>query len=179
MSENVVVFDLETRHDIASVGGYDFLEKLGLSVGVAYHVGQRRFYDYEEHQAAAMIELLRSADLIVGYNIRRFDFRVLVPYGGGDLVERPLCDMMDHVERALGHRVKLDSLAKQTLGVGKSADGSRALEWWREGRIDLIRDYCRQDVDVTRRLWEYGRAHGHLWYWDNRRQMRRPVPVRW
>lgn len=179
MTENIVVFDVETQRDIASVGGRAFLERLGVSVAVAYHVGERRFFHFEEPQMAELIALLRRADLVVGYNIRRFDFPVLSAYTSVALHALPHCDMLAEIECALGHRVKLDSVARQTLGVRKSADGMLALQWWREGRLDLIRDYCQQDVDVTRRLWEYGRAHGHLWYWDNQQGQRRPVPVRW
>lgn len=179
MSENVVIFDLETQRDFASVGGRDFMEKLGVSVGVAYHVGERRFYHFEEPQMGELVALLQQADLVVGFNIHHFDFRVLSAYTNHDLFTLPSCDMLAEIERVLGHRIKLDSLAKNTLGIQKSADGTMALQWWREGQIDLIRDYCQQDVDVTRRLWEYGRTHGHLWYWDHQRRQRRPVRVSW
>lgn len=179
MSENVVVFDLETQHDFASVGGFQFAEKLGVSVGVAYHVGERRFRHFEEPQMGELVSLLQSASRIVGFNIRRFDLRVLSAYTDADLFDLPCCDLLEDIEHHLGHRVRLDSLVQQTLGIKKSADGSTALKWWREGRLDLIRDYCQQDVEMTRRLWEYGRAHGHVWYWDRARKQRRPTPVRW
>ena len=155
------------------------MERLGLSVAVAYHVAERRFTHYEERDAAALVAQLRAADLVVGYNIRRFDLRVLSAYADDDLAALPVLDMLEHVERALGYRLKLDNLARQTLGAGKSADGFLALQWWREGRMELIHDYCQQDVDVTRRLWEYGRAHGYLWYWDARRRRKAQVVVRW
>ncbi len=179
MSENVIVFDLETQRDIASVGGHDYLDRLGVSVAVAYHTGQRRFTHFEEGQMPQLVALLQGADLVVGYNICSFDYRVLSAYTDIDLAALPTCDLMTGVTQALGHRVRLDNLTKQTLGAGKGADGMLALQWWREGRLDLIRDYCQQDVDLTRRLWEYGRAHGHVWYWDQKRKQRRPVPVRW
>ncbi len=174
-----MVFDLETQQDIASVGGRAFLERLRVSIGVAYHVGERRFYQFEESQMGDLVALLRGADLVVGYNICHFDFRVLSAYTDAALSTLPHCDLMRDIEQSLGHRVKLDSIAKQTLGIPKSADGTLALKWWREGRLDLIRDYCQQDVDITRRVWEYGRDHGHVWYWDRQRSLRRPVPVRW
>ena len=155
------------------------MEKLGVSIGVAYHVGEKHFYHFNESQMAELVALLHRAELVVGFNIRRFDYRVLSPYTQLDLATLPTCDLMDDVTRAVGRRMKLDSLVKQTLGISKSADGWQALRWWREGQIDLIRDYCQQDVEVTRRLWEYGRTHGHVWYWDHRRKQRRPVPVRW
>jgi DEAD/DEAH box helicase domain-containing protein len=180
MEGPIVVFDLETQRDIASVGGRAYLERLGLSIAVAYREDERRFYHYDESQVGELIALLQRASLVVGFAIKNFDLRVLSAYTDVDLPQQlRCCDLLEEVERSLGHRVSLDSLARQTLGLRKSADGTLALKWWREGRLDLLRDYCQQDVDVTRRLWEYGRANGHLWYWDQKRQQRRPVPVRW
>jgi DEAD/DEAH box helicase domain-containing protein len=177
MDGPVVVFDLETQRDIASVGGRGFLERLGLSVAVAYNMDERRFFHYDESQVNDLVDQLQRASLVVGFAIKGFDLRVLSAYTTVNLWQLPCCDLLEEIERSLGHRVSLDSLARQTLGIRKSADGTLALKWWREGRLDLLRDYCQQDVDVTRRLWEYGRAHGHLWYWDQKRRQRRPVPV--
>ncbi len=179
MSDNVVVFDLETQREFAEVGGREHTEKLGVSVGVAYHMGENRFYHFEERQMPQLVALLQRADLVVGFNIRSFDFKVLSAYTNEKLYDLPNCDMLVDVQEALGFRIKLDSLSQQTLGLQKSADGTLALKWWREGKIDLIRDYCQQDVDVTRRLWEYGRDHGHIWYYDSRQSRRHPIPVRW
>lgn len=179
MSDNVVVFDVETQREFAEVGGRDFADQLGVSVAVAYHLGERRFYHFEEHQLDGLFELFQRADLIVGFNIFSFDFRVLAPYTELDLSTLPARDMLADIANSLGFRLKLDSVAEQTLGLRKSADGTLALQWWREGKLDLIRDYCQQDVDVTRRLWEYGRDHGHLWYYDHRTKKRRPIPVSW
>ena len=66
------------------------------------------------------------------------------------------------VRNRLNYRVSLDNLGRATLGVSKTADGLKALQWWKEGRIDLIGAYCEADVDITRRLYEFGRAEGHV-----------------
>ena len=63
--------------------------------------------------------------------------------------------------------------------MGKSAHGLQSVEWFREGRLDLVIDYCRQDVELTRLLYEYGRENGYLLYWDERLQVNRRVPVSW
>lgn len=176
-SDNIIIFDLETQRSLAEVGGER--ARLGLSIGVTYHVGERRFDSFDEATVADLVERLHQADLVVGYNIRRFDLPVLSAYTDRALDRLPICDMLEQIEQMLGYRLKLDSLARHTLGLGKSADGFLALQWWREGRIELIRDYCQQDVDVTRRLWEFGRANGFLYYWDHHRRQRARVPVSW
>lgn len=179
MAGNIVVFDLETQRDMAEVGGRDFLYRVGVSVGVSYNLATRRFRHYLEPELGSLVEELCGADLVVGFNIKAFDYPVLQGYTGRVLPALPTCDIMDHVQRALGHRVTLDSLAQETLGLRKSADGRMALRWWKDGQIDLIRDYCQQDVDVTRRLYEFGRDHGYLWSWDRRTSRRIQVPVAW
>jgi len=66
--------------------------------------------------------------------------------------------MLD-LEARLGFRPKLDSVASSTLGEGKSADGLQAIEWWRRGEIDKIIEYCRDDVRVTRDLYDFGKRN--------------------
>ena len=72
------------------------------------------------------------------------------------------------VQKALGRRIRLQSLAEATLGRGKSGDGLKAGEWWREGKHDLVRKYCIEDVRITRELYDYALEHGKLKYKDLR-----------
>jgi len=115
---------------------------------------------------------------VVGFNVLSFDYEVLRAYTDDPLDDLPTVDMLDHVYRRLGFRVGLNALAEGTLGCQKSADGLQALAWYREGKIQEILDYCQQDVEVTRRLYEYGRQYKHLKYRDKMRRLRM-VPVNW
>ncbi len=65
-----------------------------------------------------------------------------------------------------------------TISTVKSASGTQALAWWKEGRTDEIIAYCRQDVAVTRDLFLFGLRHGHLLF---RNKAGKPVrvPVDW
>ncbi len=64
------------------------------------------------------------------------------------------------------------------LGLKKSADGLLALKWWQEGRLDLIVDYCTQDVRVTHELYAYGRDNGFLLF-KNKAGHHVRIPVDW
>ena len=86
--------------------------------------------------------------------------------------------MLDVIKTRLNYRVSLDNLGRATLDAPKSADGLQALRWWKEGRLDEITAYCRADVDITRRLYEYGRDRGHLLFTNKAGQKVR-VPVEW
>ncbi len=157
--DRVVVFDLETQRSFDEVGGRSQLHRLGVSVGVAYRYDRDEFLIVTEESIGELIDLLRSADLVVGYNIRGFDYEVLRGYTDEDLQQLPTLDLMADLEERLGFRPKLDSVASATLGTGKSADGMQALEWWRQGEVEKITEYCREDVRVTRDLFNFGKRN--------------------
>ncbi len=155
----VVVFDLETQRSFDDVGGRSQMHKLGVSVGVAYRYDTGEFISYTEENIRDLIALLQRADLVVGYNIKGFDYEVLRGYEDLDYDSLPTMDLMYDLQDRLGFRPKLESVASATLGVGKSADGLQALEWWRRGEIDKIERYCRDDVRVTRDLYDFGKRN--------------------
>ena len=126
-----------------------------------------------------MIELLKTASLIVGFNHVRFDYEVLRPYSDANLRALPNLDILLHVQAALGHRLSLDQLAECTLGAKKSGSGLDAVRWFREGRMDLIEQYCREDVRITRDLYAFGRENGHLLYRPRSGPSVARIPVNW
>ena len=81
------------------------------------------------------------------------------------------------VQKVLGRRIRLQSLAEATLGRGKSGDGMKAGDWWREGKKDLVRQYCIDDVRLTRELYDHAMKNGTLKYKDLR-EVRDRAPVR-
>ena len=72
------------------------------------------------------------------------------------------------MQKVLGRRIRLQSLAEATLGKGKSGDGMKAGQWWKEGKRDEVREYCIEDVRLTRALYEYALENGVLKYKDLR-----------
>jgi DEAD/DEAH box helicase domain-containing protein len=157
--EKVVVFDLETQRSFAEVGGRSQFHRLGVSVGVAYRYDRDEFLVVTEDRVAELIDLLLEATLVVGYNIRGFDYEVLRAYSDEDFQKLPTLDLMFDLEQRLGFRPKLDSVVSATLGEGKIADGIQALEWWQLGEVDKIIEYCQEDVRVTRDLYDFGKRH--------------------
>lgn len=166
-------FDLETKFSADEVGGWSNIMDMGMAVGVIYDTVDGDFHVYLEHEMPGLIAHLHKADLTVGFNHLEFDLRVVAGSElGGELRDRLYLelralnhfDMLAELKKVLGHRLKLDSLARSTLEEGKSADGLQSLQWYKEGRMDLIIEYCKQDVDVTKRLYEYALEHRQLLY---------------
>ena len=153
---NVVVFDLETQRSFKDVGGRTQLHRLGVSVGVAYSYATDEYTVVTEESIQRLIDIVLAADLVVGYNLKGFDYEVLRGYSDADFQSRPTRDLMLDLEEQLGFRPKLESVVVPTLGAGKIADGLQALEWWRQGEIDKIVEYCTEDVRVTKELYDFG-----------------------
>ncbi len=178
-SGGTLLFDLETQKSAAEVGGWANAHRMLVAVGVACFLEEGRFEAYREAEVPRLISAMESASLVVGFNIRRFDYQVLAGYTGVDYgATLPTLDLLEVVHGKLGFRLPMNHLAQETLGVEKSADGLQSLEWFKEGRWDLITEYCTKDVEILRDLYLFGRRMGHLVYRD-RQGRRMQLPVDW
>ena len=157
-------FDLETQKSADDVGGWGNIHKMRLAVGVVWDSIEQDYFVYEEKDAKILVEKLQKADLVIGFNIIGFDYTVLQPYSDFDLQEINTFDMLVDVKKLLNFRLSLNHLAQHTLNTKKSADGLMSLQWYKEGKIDKIIHYCKQDVEITRDLFLYGEKHGYVNY---------------
>ena len=157
-------FDLETQKSADEVGGWGNIHKMRLAVGVVWDSIDQDYFVYEEKDAKTLVEKLRTADLVIGFNVIGFDYTVLQPYSDFDLQEINTFDMLVDVKKLLNFRLSLNHLAQHTLNAKKSADGLMSLQWYKEGKIDKIIHYCKQDVEITRDLFLYGEEHGYVNY---------------
>lgn len=162
---NYVFFDLETQYLFEDVGGRDNVDKLKVACAVTYSTAKNDFSVYWEQDVPALITELKSAAKVVGFNLIAFDYKVLQPYAPQTrLASIPSLDMLADIHKTLGFRVSLDSLASASLGAAKTADGIQSVEWFRKGELDKVAEYCKADVDVTRRVFEFGRDNGFVFY---------------
>ena len=81
-----------------------------------------------------------------------------------DLQEINTFDMLIDIKKLLNFRLSLNHLAQHTLNAKKSADGLVSLQWYKEGKIDKIIHYCKQDVEITRDLFLFGVEKGYVNY---------------
>ena len=177
MSEKLVL-DLETQREFSEVDGRK-LELLGVSVVGIYRYGTERYEAYLESELKTLEPILQQAELVIGFNIRRFDLPVLAPYLSVPISTIPVLDIMEEVVKHLGHRLSLDSIAQATLGRGKTGSGLDALRWFKEGKFDQIKQYCLEDVKLTKELYEYGKEHGKLFATSRYGTEKLQIPVFW
>jgi DEAD/DEAH box helicase domain-containing protein len=173
-----LVFDLETQRSAEEVGGWTHTDRMGLALAVVYDFGRRAYRTYFEADVDKLLLDLLTADRVVGFNLERFDLTVLSAYTEWDLSRIRTLDLLSEIRRRLSFRLSLGHLCEVNLGESKAGDGLQSLAWWRAGRIDLIEQYCRKDVELTRRLYELGRRRGYLLYRDHADRKVR-VPVDW
>ncbi len=161
-----IVLDLETQKEFAEVGGRSAYSKLRVSVCGIYSYAQDQYLCFDETTLVRLGELLQGADQVIGYNIKQFDFQVLQPYFNFSMTSVPALDILEEIEKVLGHRIRLDAVAQTTIGAGKTGTGLGAISLWKSGRIDELKSYCLSDVKLTRELYEYALREGKLLYQD-------------
>lgn len=160
----LVVFDVETKKAFDEVGGYH-PEKLGVSVsGVWYgeEGTEGTLKGFREEEFGEMFKIFESAERIVGFNSIDFDMVALKPYYLGDLLKLPNFDILKEVEKKVGYRVKLDALAKETLGIQKGGNGLDAITYFHQGDWEKLTKYCLQDVLITKDLYMHGKKNKQL-----------------
>lgn len=159
-----LVLDLETKRSFHEVGGPHNKARLGVSVVGTYHYESDRFVAYREEQFADLVQVLRAADEIVGFNLLHFDWPVLAAELGDWVLSLPTLDLMLEVQKALGHRLSLDAIAKATLGSSKLGSGLDALDYYATGQWEKLERYCLEDVKLTRDIYEYAKKYGQLFF---------------
>jgi DEAD/DEAH box helicase domain-containing protein len=160
-----VILDVETQKIFDEVGGY-FPDRLGISfvgVNVRHSYGEPgEFKSYFEKDLPKLFPLLEKADVIVGFNIDEFDMPTFTSYYNGEISALPTLDIMKRIKDSIGHRVGLDAVAQETLGIGKTGDGLDAIKYFKAKDWDKLEKYCLQDVKVTRDLLDYGYSKGEV-----------------
>ena len=158
-----LILDVETKKTFDDVGGF-FPEKLGISfVGVCVRDGSSRkgeMRSYFEKDLPKLFPLLEQADVVVGFNIDGFDMPTFSNYYSADIRRIPTLDVMTRIKDSVGHRISLDAVAHETLGIGKTGNGLDAIRYYNSGNLEALEKYCIQDVVVTRDVYDYGLKNG-------------------
>ncbi|MBI4430375.1 MAG: ribonuclease H-like domain-containing protein [Candidatus Omnitrophica bacterium] len=174
-----LVLDLETQNTFADVGGKRNLGRLCVSVVCIYNYGTGGYTSFLEHEMFQLEEALRAAGLIVGFNIRSFDFAVLQNYLFTPADQFPILDLLEEIERVRGHRVTLQSIAEATFNERKTGHGLDAVRLFREGKMQDLIEYCRNDVRLTKDIYDYGSEHGRVFFRSIKDFQIHEVPVSW
>lgn len=155
------VFDVETDGVLDATRENWFDLRITVVVGMDAESGTRDNFMFSPGaDVAALMDALavrlEDADVIVAYNGRGFDFRMLAAHHFGvDQVNRwlrKLADPFEAVRYGCGSWVKLDEMLAANGLPRKTGDGRDAVNWWKAGEHDKVLDYCACDVQLLRDL---------------------------
>ncbi|MEK7148080.1 MAG: ribonuclease H-like domain-containing protein [Patescibacteria group bacterium] len=156
-----IVFDIETRNFFFDVGKHD-PTLLDIAVVAIYDSETDNYTSYLAEELHKLWPILERADMLIGFTSEHFDMPLLNKYYPGDLTKIKHLDILKEIKNSYGRRMKLDQLAEGTLGKKKVGHGSDALKWWKSGEIEKIREYCIDDVKLTKELYDYAMANQKL-----------------
>jgi DEAD/DEAH box helicase domain-containing protein len=178
----ILVLDVETQYLSDEVpGGWNSVDKFRVAVVVSWDEEHGMRLWYEEDCPRLLVEL-QNFKWIVTFNGENFDFKVLSAYGSVVPLYAKSKDLLAILSKKLGFRIKLESVARATLGRGKTGSGTESVEWWRSGDPALrqkVVEYCKMDVELTRDLYLYGKEHGYVAIEDLRQGGMRRVEISW
>ena len=158
-----IVLDIETKNSFEDVGGRDGLKKLDVSVVGVYSYSEDKYTALGEGEMEKLGEVLKRTELIITFAGERFDLPVLEKYFNFNLYSISHFDILEEVEKNLGRRIGLGVLAEANIGAGKMGHGLEAIEMYKRGEIDKLKEYCLQDVKITKDIYELNKKQGYLW----------------
>ena len=158
-----IVFDIETKNTFNEVGSND-ATALDISIVCIYDSLDNKYYSFLEEELDNLWSIIEQADMLIGYNSDHFDIPLLNKYYQGDLTQIKSLDILKKIHGALGKRIRLDQVAKATLGKKKSGHGLQAVTWWKQGEIEKIRKYCLDDVRITKEIYDFAIKNNYLKY---------------
>lgn len=166
---NIVVYDLEIKRPIEQcTRGWDSHDEMGISVGCAFDYRDMRFKVYMDDNMDQLVARLNvPGTMIVAFNHINFDNRLLRASGFDLKPDDQLLNYDMMVESKLGAGSAMDAYHKgfrlddhlEALGLPmKTGNGALAPQLWSIGAIGQVVDYCLNDVQVERMLFE------HIWH---------------
>ncbi len=157
-----IIIDIETSNSFQDVGGQGNIKDLKLSFVGIYSYKEDKYLGFFEDKLKDLEEIFKKTGLIIGFAIHRFDIPVLEKYFSINIKKIPTLDILDEIEMTYGKRIGLDVLAQANLGQKKTHHGLEAIRLYKEGKLDELRDYCFNDVKLTKDLYELVKKQKYL-----------------
>ena len=158
-----IVFDTETRNFFHDVGSND-PAALDLSIICLYDYETGTYHSFLQEELPNLWPLLERTEMLIGFNSDHFDIPLLNKYYSGNLEKIKSLDILKEIRKVSGRRMSLNQVAEATIGIKKLGKGVQAVHWWNKGDIENLRNYCLEDVKITKEIYDYARAHNLLKY---------------
>ena len=163
-AEQFIYFDLEPQLTAEDVGGWDKTRLRKFSVAVAYSTIDQRLYIFSEKDIAKLMRLLLSGPVVVGYNIKNFDFEILAGYPKVKTGKIKCLDLMQAIQEKIGHRISLQNLREANFFEFEEEECADPITLWKKGRHYELIEHCCNDVLAMKRIHELGRSKKKILY---------------
>lgn len=173
--QNIAVFDCEIKKRIEDCSnGWQSHDEMGISVCVIFDYAEMRYRVFDDKNSQEALNILKSYDLVVGFNTVGFDWKLVNATWKSEAERRSKdYDVLREIWISKGLNpdnfvpqthggYKLDDVAFETIGMRKTANGALAPIMFQEGRIAELIDYCIEDVRIEKSLFEFVVANGYV-----------------
>lgn len=156
---DTLVLDIETKD---MYGNGKIISDLSPSVICLYSYNRNKYLSFFEAEFDDLKKLLEQPALFVGYSSNRFDLPILSRALNLVFNKHPRVDLCEEIEVRTGRRIGLNTLALINLGEGKTGHGTEAPELFAQGRTEELKEYCLNDVRLTKELYDIVRTKKQL-----------------
>jgi DEAD/DEAH box helicase domain-containing protein len=163
---DTIVLDIETKNTFEQVGGRINFDKLEISVVGTYSYQKDRYYCFGENELGELKEWLAEPKVLVGFCSNKFDLPLLNLHLGLNLFDYPRIDLLAEIEIRTGRLISLDNLSKLNLKTGKTGTSIMAPELYKQGKIKELKEYCLNDVKLTKNLFDLAKKQNYLLVFD-------------
>ena len=159
-------------------GNWDNLGSAGVSIMVVKDTAFTKPRVYTEETVQEGVNLLRAADLVIGYNLRDWAYIILQEYANYSLQRLPTFDMQAEIQFLRGKRagvhwqrekdripfISLTNLANHTCDKTIYTSGRGAPLIWEQGNVDWVVEYVSERVEAIQAIFNHGCRHGAVSY---------------
>lgn len=174
---NKLVLDLETKDIFKKPNQRDY-KSLKISVVGIYIYNENKYITFTEEELTNLEKILNNTDILIGFNIKRFDIPILEEYMPFNFPNIYILDIMEDVIRTCSFRVSLNNIARTTLGKSKLGTGLDAVKYYKLGLWEKLRNYCLEDVKITKEIYDFGLTNKHILFSDKNKN-KHCIPVNW
>lgn len=175
----VVIVDIQTKKSYDDIGGKKNMDQMGVSIAGLYCYDKKELTFYKQEQMPQFIEILQSAQLIVGINLKRFVYKLLVSMFDNDYSNLNSIDLLEYFKKKLTFKPTLEGLFRGTLDISKSLPNDNYVpHLYKEGKFNEIHTICEANITDLKKFYDFGKEKGYILYEDKTGQ-RWKISVNW
>ena len=138
---------------------------MGVSAAGLYDYTTDKLTIYEEENIQSLIKELESSTLVVGINLKRFSYKVLVAFSHNDFNRLKTLDVLEHFKKRMSFKPSIEGLYNGTLGINKIVRNEIYVpRLYKQGNIGEIKTLCQENILDLKKLFDYGKEKGYIVY---------------